>query len=346
MPFLENAWYIAAWSDELAEGKLHRKLLGQDILFYRRRDGSAVALASRCPHRFAPLHYGDLVEGDRIRCRYHGLEFGPDGTCAHNPNDDGPPPPIRVRAYPLMERYQAIWIWMGDPDAAADHPLSDEFSYLDDPDRYAVCKGAMMLECDYRLAIDNLLDAAHANFLHDDSLGSEALTRAKTEVREEGEFIHADRWAPNGAPSPFLGQFLGSFTDPVDQWANSRWERASLLSVDAGATALGVDIAEGIRFRAAHLLTPQTQTSCHYFWAAARNFSLDDETLTQQIAAATDHIFTTEDKWMLEGQQAMLGDTDFWAARPKLLAGDHAAVAVRRRIDRLIEAEQAGAAAP
>jgi vanillate O-demethylase monooxygenase subunit len=203
-----------------------------------------------------------------------------------------------------------------------------------------VSQDAVTIECDYQLVVDNLLDAAHANFLHDASLGSEALTRAKSEVRTEGRAILADRWAPNGAPSALLGQFLGDMTAPVDQWANARWEPATLLSIDAGATALGAPIAEGIRFRVAHLVTPESATRCHYFWAIARNFRLDDEALTEQLSATTNHIFTSEDKWMLEGQQRMLGGTEFWDARPKLLSGDRAAVAVRRRLDQLIEAER------
>jgi vanillate O-demethylase monooxygenase subunit len=164
-------------------------------------------------------------------------------------------------------------------------------------------------------------------------------------VRTEGAAIHADRWAPNGAPSALLGQFLGDMTSPVDQWANARWEPATLLSIDAGATALGAPIDEGIRFRVAHLVTPESATRCHYRWAIARNFRLDDEALTEQLKAATNHIFTSEDKWMLEGQQRMLAETEFWDARPKLLSGDRAAVAVRRRLDQLIEAEREAAAA-
>lgn len=344
MPFLQNAWYVAAWADEVREGLFHRRLLDQDVLLYRRADGSAVAMSARCPHRFAPLHYGDLIEGDRVRCRYHGLEFGPDGVCFRNPNEEGPPPPIRNRTYPLVERNQLLWIWMGVPERADRSQAGDEYDYLDRPARYAVCKGYMRLACNYGLAVDNLLDAAHTNFLHDKTLGSEALTLAKTMLRQENGVIFADRFAPDGAPSPLFGQFRGDMREHVDHWADARWAAPCRISLDVGVTDVGGRREDGIAVRAAHLVTPETETSTHYFWGLARDFDIDNDALTQQFSATTSAIFKNEDQWMLEGQQQMLNGQSFWDARPKLLPGDVATAAVRRRLDELIKAEQRAAA--
>ncbi|HEY6992180.1 MAG TPA: Rieske 2Fe-2S domain-containing protein, partial [Xanthobacteraceae bacterium] len=74
--YLRNAWYVAAWSDDLADGQLlPRTILKQPIVLYRKPDGNVAALEDRCPHRFAPLHMGKIVAGDRVQCPYHGLEF-------------------------------------------------------------------------------------------------------------------------------------------------------------------------------------------------------------------------------------------------------------------------------
>ena len=74
--YLRNAWYVAAWSDDLAEGKLlARTIMKEPIVLYRRADGSPAALHDRCPHRFAPLSMGKIVHGDAVQCPYHGLEF-------------------------------------------------------------------------------------------------------------------------------------------------------------------------------------------------------------------------------------------------------------------------------
>ncbi|HZN31013.1 MAG TPA: Rieske 2Fe-2S domain-containing protein, partial [Xanthobacteraceae bacterium] len=63
--YLRNAWYVAAWSDDLAEGQLlGRTILKEPVVLYRKSDGSPAALQDRCPHRFAPLHMGKIVNGD------------------------------------------------------------------------------------------------------------------------------------------------------------------------------------------------------------------------------------------------------------------------------------------
>src|ERR1700676_5163356 len=56
MTYLRNTWYVAAWADEVGNtGMFHRTLLDEPILFYRKSDGTIVALQDRCPHRFIPL---------------------------------------------------------------------------------------------------------------------------------------------------------------------------------------------------------------------------------------------------------------------------------------------------
>ena len=85
--YLRNAWYVAAWSDDLAEGKLlARTIMKEPVVLYRKADGSPAALHDRCPHRFAPLSMGKIVHGDAVQCPYHGLEFDASGACTLNPH--------------------------------------------------------------------------------------------------------------------------------------------------------------------------------------------------------------------------------------------------------------------
>src|SRR4051794_6661097 len=115
MNYLRNVWYAAAWSEEIGRTPLGRKLLDRPITLFRATSGTSVALADRCPHRFAPLSKGKLVE-DAIQCPYHGLRFDTDGRCVYNYH--GPvPKAASVHRYPMMERYGVAWIWMGEPDA-------------------------------------------------------------------------------------------------------------------------------------------------------------------------------------------------------------------------------------
>ena len=104
-PWLRNAWYAAAWSGEIGTELLGRTLLDEPIVFFRKEDGTAVAIGGRCPHRFAPLAMGKRV-GDCVECPYHGLRFDASGACAHNPHGDGSiPKAARVPGYHVQERH-------------------------------------------------------------------------------------------------------------------------------------------------------------------------------------------------------------------------------------------------
>ena len=83
---------------------------------------SPAALEDRCCHRAAPLSLG-AVEGDHLRCGYHGLTFDAKGQCVSVPGQDSVPSGARVRAYPVAERYNVVWIWMGDPARADDSKI-------------------------------------------------------------------------------------------------------------------------------------------------------------------------------------------------------------------------------
>src|SRR5438132_884303 len=116
--FLRNSWYVAAWNHELIDGrKLARTILEKPVVIYRGASGKVVALDDRCCHRAAPLSMG-RIEGDDIRCMYHGMKFEPGGKCIQIPGQDMIPPKLGVRSYPVVERYNLIWIWMGDTEKA------------------------------------------------------------------------------------------------------------------------------------------------------------------------------------------------------------------------------------
>src|SRR5438128_12699833 len=127
MPFIRNTWYVIAWGHEVPAGELFaRRVAGESIVLYRRTDGSLVALENRCPHRHAPLAMGRL-EGDCVRCMYHGLKFDADGHCVEVPGQTATPSALRVRSYPVVERSRWIWVWMGDAEKADAAKIPDTF---------------------------------------------------------------------------------------------------------------------------------------------------------------------------------------------------------------------------
>ena len=130
--WVANAWYVAAWLHELEPGRPHaRTIIDQPIVLYRTTTGGLVALEDRCCHRFAPLSMGRL-EGDDLRCMYHGLKFAPDGRCIEIPGQKQIPQSACVRRYPVELRGSWVWVWMGDP-AQADPATIPPSLALDDP---------------------------------------------------------------------------------------------------------------------------------------------------------------------------------------------------------------------
>ncbi len=117
MTFIRNAWYLAAWSDEVTNAPLSRMILGEPVALFRARDGAIAALRDACPHRAVPLSLGTIIN-DHIRCPYHGLEFDREGICRLNPHIDGPPDRLKTRCFPIAEKHGGLWLWMGDAAAA------------------------------------------------------------------------------------------------------------------------------------------------------------------------------------------------------------------------------------
>src|ERR1700732_3472636 len=197
MAFLRNAWYVAAWGTEVTRKLFARTLLGQSILLYRTEAGEAVAISNRCPHRFAPLHVGQLI-GDVVECGYHGLHYDRRGVCVFNPHGDGKiPKSAQVTSYPLKEKHGLIWLWMGDTGKVHDSSIPD-FSCLTDTERFATVYGVVTMNANYELITDNLLDLSHVEFLHKGILGSEAIKRGEHKVIEDRDTLHSNRWCPDG----------------------------------------------------------------------------------------------------------------------------------------------------
>ena len=338
MAFLKNAWYVAAWTAELETGKLlARRLLDEPVVLFRDANGRPCALTDRCPHRFAPLSMGQTFDGV-VQCPYHGLRFDGSGACVHNPH--GPPPKAaRVRRYPLVERYSAIWIWMGDP-ARADESVIPEFDFLV-PDEWHVGTGYMAIDGGYELEIDNILDLSHIEFLHP-LFASEAVSRAEIKCSQDGETVWSRRHIRGDSPPPFIYQ---AFNIPpgsrVDRWLDVRWQAPALMALWAGGVASGRSQEEGLVVPQAHLFTPESAARTHYFYAISfpRALGPAGEALARENVELLREPFEREDKPIIEAVARAMGDADLWSLNPVLLRSDEAAVRARRILEKRIAAE-------
>ena len=115
--FIRNAWYVAAWADEIGETPLARRICNEPVVLFRDRQNRVAALLDMCCHRGAPLHMGKVVE-EGLQCGYHGLIFDRSGTCVSVPGQEHILERTRVRSFPVVEQDAFVWIWMGDPAKA------------------------------------------------------------------------------------------------------------------------------------------------------------------------------------------------------------------------------------
>ena len=343
MPFLRNAWYVAAWDNELeAESLFARTLLGESVLFFRDDMGQVRAVSNRCPHRFAPLNMGTRIPNG-VRCAYHGLEFNGLGECIHNPHGNGSIPKAAVlKSYKVIEKYSAIWIWMGDA-AVANPELIPDFQF-NDPEQYIVGKRYLRACANYVLETDNIMDLSHIQYLHPGTLGTGNVSQATIEIQQEGDTV----WSKRLVHAELLPDFLYEANNIprgtlVDRWIDVRWDAPANMVLYVGAVPAGKLVEPRVGRAITHHFTPETETTTHYWFANSYPKEMGEEGVKRAEAhiEGLNRPFTDEDLPMLEGQQRMMGSADFWTLKPILLPSDAAAVRARRILDRRIAQEQA-----
>jgi phenylpropionate dioxygenase-like ring-hydroxylating dioxygenase large terminal subunit len=339
-PYIRNLWYVAAWSHELAPAApIARVMLGEPIALYRGRDGAVVALEDRCPHRHAPLSLG-RVEGDDLRCMYHGLRFGSDGACKEMPAR-AQPPRIAVRSYPVVERWSWVWIWMGDVDRADPSRIPAAFG-LDDP-RWVMRADAMDYEANWELLNDNLCDLSHLDFSHETTLGGSSGVKWAPELPritplEDG--LRIERWFPDSRLAP-------GHPARVDALNSYRYLLPGLFLMTTAWYALGAAERCGygtpdekpLSHRAEQqAVTPISERRSRYFYATG--FAAENATpeRVEGIFAVVNAAFA-EDKRILEGQQRIWDSTPP-GARKHASPHDAAPLAFRRLVAARLAEEQ------
>lgn len=338
--FLRDHWYVAASAAEIGRTPLGRTILGDPVVFYRTEAGECVAFEDRCAHRHLPLSMGRIV-GDVLQCRYHGLRFGRDGRCVRVPGQDKIPSSARVRVYPVVERHTWLWIWMGDP-ALADPASITDFHWLDDPNWGA--KGSYLhVSANWQLIVDNLLDLTHLAFVHETTIGNAALAEhATVKVTRAPNNVVMTRWIIDQQPPPTFRK-VGGFKGNVDRWQIIDFTPPAFLRLDVGAAPSGTGAPEGrrvggINMRNLNAITPETETTSHYFWAQAHDFDVKNPETTNKIFAEIERAFL-EDVDVLGAQQRNL---DLMPDRPQVdIGADAGLIQARRILARLHDEEQA-----
>ena len=343
-PFMKNAWYVAAMSKDIdAFNMFTRTIMNISVVIYRGADGKVIALHDRCPHRFLPLSKGKR-EGDQLVCAYHGLKFDGDGKCTHNPHGTGQiPTAAKVASYPIQEKYGFVWIWMGDKEKAEPSLLPD-YSELESGHENSLGVTYMHVKANYQLILDNVMDLSHVDHVHGEIITTRGkLSPIVPKVTEKADNVTA-RWEWEQQPALLIfAPLLPDPSAPAAHFIEISWTAPGNIQLSVAAKQSGEFGKDDIGQYDLHSVTPETDTSTHYFFATRRNHVEADAGFNQMKIQAMHGAFENEDVPLIEAQQQEMGTTDIFSLNPVLMSNDLAAVKFRKKLAEVISRENSNA---
>ena len=189
-PFpVPDGWFVVAEGRDLDPGEtiaLH--VFGKDVVLFRTESGEPRMVDAYCAHLGAHLGVGGKVEGDCIRCPFHGWRYdGESGKCTEIPYGDTEhiPSQAKVRSYPTLERNQMIWAWHSGVEAPPFYDVPEVPEFYDADWLPYEIKEFDVATCCQEMA-ENNVDFAHFMYVH----GSSEHPRRR--VRDQG-YLQEDR---------------------------------------------------------------------------------------------------------------------------------------------------------
>jgi vanillate O-demethylase monooxygenase subunit len=330
--FPRNQWYVAGHAGDFGRGLQRRWLLDEPVCFYRREDGTAVALADRCVHRQMPLTMGRL-RGDNVECGYHGIVFAPNGQALEVPSQKHVPRNCSVPSYPLVESGGLLWIWMGDP-VRADRTLIPAHPWLNSPD-WKVVGGTLHMQARAQMLNENLLDLSHVSYLHPDSIGSEDVATAEVVTDIEEDLVRVTRDMRNAISPPTFEKIMG-LSGLIDRLQVAEFFPPGFHVSHLTAKRTGSDDpSQTFNHKAIHCITPERSNTAHYFWAVTREYRIDDAEVDELLSTGIPRVLE-QDIAACEAIEEVLRAYEP-ACPPEInIKVDGGPIAARRLIHRLI----------
>jgi vanillate O-demethylase monooxygenase subunit len=212
------------------------------------------------------------------------------------------------------------------------------------------------VKCDYRLVLDNLMDLTHETFVHGSSIGQRAVAEAPFVATHGDKTATVTRWMEGiDAPPFWAGQLKHAtgYEGKVDRWQIIRFEAPCTIAIDVGVAPTGTgappkgdqpgDRSQGVNGFVLNTITPETDGTCHYFWAFARNYCLGEQRLTHELREGVANIFR-EDELILEAQQQAIDEHPGYTFYN--LNIDAGSMWARKLIEKMVKAEAPPPGAP
>ncbi|MCT0213941.1 Rieske 2Fe-2S domain-containing protein [Synechococcus sp. CS-1324] len=219
-----RAWYPVAYLKDLRPDRpTPFTLLGDDLVIWRDRQASQWrAFADVCPHRLVPLSQGRLNGRGELECPYHGWSFDGEGHCTIIPQAEAgstiDTPRSRCHAYATAEGQGMLFVFAGDPAAAAAAPLPLLPMLAEEPEQWTVQDTFRDLPYDALTLLENVLDVSHVPFTHHATVGKrETAGPVNLELTSSGPEGFTGVW-PEGPRRGTLGTQFTTFQAPCLMW--------------------------------------------------------------------------------------------------------------------------------
>lgn len=176
-PILVNDWHVAGPASALdATGLMNARILGVEVVIWRTDAGTVLAWQDLCMHRGVRLSLGEIVEGNKLMCPYHGWTYDESGQCIRIPAhpDQAPPDKAKAKTFHAKIERDLVFVCLGEPQYTKPaFPEWDDESY-----RRILC-GPYVFKAAGPRIVENFLDVAHFPFVHENSLG----TKERPEIK-------------------------------------------------------------------------------------------------------------------------------------------------------------------
>jgi len=260
-----RGWYMIGTSGEASTTPVGIRYFGEDLVLYRGESGTPHVVEAYCPHMGAHLarnttsyivRDGEQVEGDSIRCPFHGWRYGPDGKCDDIPYSNFIPKTACLKTFPVVERGGILWMWYDAEGLEPEYPLPDFNGHYGEPG-WVEWKIDHMgdLPCHGIEIVDNMADFGHFIPIH----GAKDFTYFandfkghivhqyysaghRTLTASEGDQLVLDTWYTG--PGILQSEMAGEFTSfimiantPIEDGRTRAWH-ALMVRVHDGSRAI------------------------------------------------------------------------------------------------------------
>lgn len=190
--YMRSFWQPVYVGANLPKGRAKPiRVFGENFTLFRSDSGVAQVLAPSCPHRGTQLSTG-WVEGETLRCFYHGWRFAGSGQCVEAPAErENYAENVQIRSYPTREYLGLVFAYLGEGEPP-DFP-----HYLDLEDEGILESLEYRRNCNFFNNIENQCDPVHVAFTHSKSAftrsGLIGVPRVSAEETEWGLALRAVR---------------------------------------------------------------------------------------------------------------------------------------------------------